>query len=517
MKFTIYNKCNERIILYCLISFVFIVKFLTLKEFGFQYVGSDDLVIWQCAFDYSNGIFHEPFFYGQNYNYAFESFISAPLIAIGIPIYITLPIVSSFVGVFPFLLISILLFRKGYSINAFLFLLIPLTLPIEYDIITSISRGFTSGLFFSSFSIFSLLNPYQRKSFIILGISVSVGYIMNPNSLIFSFPICLYLFLINYKKATFYIISILSSIPALIIQYFSKQFYVHNPEYNVHSMWILDFSFESLIDGFSHLDKFFRYLTPVFWSGNWIVVFVIIILGVISIKTNWKKGLSLLLCSLFIFTLLGVNKINDDIGVIFLSSTRMFLAIPLLFGLAIFWTKKEFDAKKNWRIIILTIAISVFLVKISNYSSVINAHTQKENFGPIAIKKLESLKQECSKIQQLTSQYDIELIVFIPNFEYNVPSMEFYNYGCSILEEHSSSSIMNIYERRTWVFQKEKNSVRKNILLFNQNIDKIEEYRRVFDCEIISRNPNMLLIKNNDKNLTELSQIFDFQLKRNTY
>lgn len=516
MKFTIITK-HSGTVLYCLGAMVLIIKFLTLSEFCFQYTGSDDLIFWQSTMDYSNGIFHEPFFYGQNYNYAFESIISVPLVAIGVPVYIALPIMSSFVGIFPFFLFSIILFRKDYALNSYMFLLIPLTLPIEYDIITSITRGFTIGLFFCSFLIFPLLNPSKKKSFIILGLSVSTGYIMNPNSLIFSFPICLYLLFINYKKPLFYSLSIVSAIPALIIQYFSRQFYVHNPEYNVHSMWQLDFSFERMVDGFCHLDKFFRYLTPVLWLGNWVVVFVIIILGIISMKTNWKKGLSILLCSLFIFILLGVNKINDDIGVIFLSSTRMFLAIPLLLGLAIFWTKKEFVNKKNWQLIILTIAISVFLVKISSYSSVINAHTQKENYGPVAIKKLSDLEKECSEIQQITSQYNIDLIVFIPNWEYNVPSMEFYNYGCSILEENLSSSVMNIYERRTWVFQQEKNSVRKNILLFNQNLDKVEEYRKVVDCEIVSKTPNILLIRNNNRNLTELSQIFDFQLKRNTY
>ncbi len=517
MRFAFNNKYYKSIILCCLGLLVIVIRFLILKDFGFKYTSSDDLIFWQSAFDYSNGVFHEPFFYGQNYNYAFESIISIPLLVIGIPIYIALPIMSSFVGIFPFFLFSIILFRKDYAINSYIFLLIPLTLPIEYDIITSITRGFTSGLFFCSFLIFPLLNPSKRKSFIILGLSVSFGYILNPNSLIFSFPACLYLLFKNYNKPVFYLICLSTSIPALLIQYVSKQFYVSHPEYIVHSMWTLDYSFDRMVDGFSHLDKFFRYLTPVFWSGNWVVVVAIMILGIIVLKKNWKKGLSILLCSLFIFILLGVNKINDEIGVIFLSSTRMFLAIPLLLGLAVFWTKKNFIDEKKWQLIILTIAISVTLVKVSCYSSVIKKHTEKTNFGTIAIKKLDDLKNECSEIQQITSKYDIDLVVFIPNWERNVPSMEFYNYGCSIIEKNLFSSVMNIYERRTWIFQQEKNSARKNLLLFNQRIDQIEEYRKVLDCEIINRNPNMILIKNNDKTLLELSEIFNFQLKRNTY
>lgn len=515
--FSIDTKHHNTLILYFLGLLVLINKLLILKEFSFQYTGSDDLIFWQTASDYSKGIFHEPFFYGQNYNFAFESIISVPLILIGVPIYIALPIMSSFIGVFPFFLFSIILFKKGYTINSYLFLLIPLTLPIEYDIITAITRGFTSGLFLSSFLIFPLLSPSKVKSFIILGLSVSFGYILNPNSLIISFPICLYLLFENYKNPVFYLVGITTAIPALLIEYISKQFYVNHPEYIAHSMWILNFKFDRLVDGLSNLDKLFRYLTPVYWSGNWLVLLIIVFLGIIVIKKSWKKGLSILLSLIFIIVLLGVNKINDDIGVIFLSSTRMFLAVPILLGLAIFWTKEHFKDEKKWVLVILTIAISVFLVKISCYKPVIKQHTEKTNYGAVAIKSLDTLIRECSEIQQITSKYEVDLVVFLPTWDRNVPSMEFYNYGCPIIEESSTSSIMNIYEKRTWVYQEEKVKARKNVLLYNQNIERIEEYKNLLDCEIISRNPNLVLIKNNDKNLFELSEIFDFELRRNTY
>lgn len=517
MRFTFITNNTESAILYCLGALVIIIKIITLTEFGFQYTGSDDLIFWLTTIDYSNGIFHEPFFYGQDYNYAFESIVSIPLVLIGVPIYIALPIMSSLVGVFPFFLFSIILFRNGYSINSYIFLLIPLTLPIEYDIITSITRGFTSGLFFCSFLIFPLLNPSTRRSFIILGLSVSIGYIINPNSLIFSFPVYLYLLFINYNKPAFYIIGLVTSIPVLFIQYVSKQFYVNYPDFLIHSMWTLNYDFDRMIEGIYHLDKFFRYLTPIFWLGNWIVILAITILGIIVIKTNWKKGLSILLSIVFIVILLGVNKINDDIGVIFLSSTRMFLAIPLFLGLAFFWTKSNFVNEKKWQLVILTIAISVFLVKVSSYSSVLNKHTEKTNYGPIAIIKLDDLIDDCAELKQITTKYDVDFVVFIASHERNEPSMQFYNYGCSVIDKSTFSSIMNVYERRTWVFQQEKNNVRKKLLLFNQDLDQIEEYSKVLDLEVVNRNPNLILLKNNNKTLMELSKIFGFKLKKDTY
>ena len=263
----------------------------------------------------------------------------------------------------------------------------------------------------------------------------------------------------------FYILCFISTILPLIFHYFSKQFYIKNPDYLVHSMWNLNYGFKIMVKGFLHLDRFFRYLTPVFWLGNWVVVLVIFLLGALTLKTSWQKSISLIVGVLFILTLLGVNKINDDMGVIFLSSTRMFLAIPLLFGLALFWTKMSFENEKNWRKVILTIAVSVFLVKISCYETVLKKHTEKTNYGAVAIKKLDDLISECYEIKQIISQYDVDLVVFMPNAERNEPSVEFYNYGCPILEQISCTTVMNVYERRTWVFLEEKSSVRKNILL----------------------------------------------------
>jgi len=512
-----FSKYQKHIVFFFLGLLVLLNRFLVLKAFNFQYTGSDDLIFWQAAVDYSHGIFHEPFFYGQNYNFAFESILAAPLIIIGVPVFIALPIISSIIGIFPFLLFSIVLFRRGYTIDSYLFLLIPLALPIEYDIITSISRGFTSGLFFCSFLIFPLLSPTKVKSFIILGFSVSLGYIFNANSLILSFPVCLYLFFKNYKNPAFYLVCIVTSIPALFIHYISEQFYVHHPEYLVHTMWKLNYSFQLMIADISHLDNFFRYLTPLYWGGNWLVLLILLLLSIFLIKRNWKKGLSILLGVVFTIVTLGINKINDDIGVIFLSSTRMFLALPLFLGLALFWTKKERVKENKLKLIILTLAISIFIVKVSCYSSVVAKHTKRTIYGPVAIKKLDDLTRECSEIEKITSKYKIDLVVFIPSWSQSVPSVEFYNYGCPILQENTTSSIMNIYERRTWVFEKEKIAVRKNVLLFNPDIEAIDTYKKVLDCEIIHRNPTMILIKNNDKSLQELSEIVGFLLKRNTY
>lgn len=517
MKLTFLTNHSEKLTFYSLAILLVVIKIISLTQFGFEYTGSDDQLFWQVALDYSNGIFREPFLYGQNYNYALESFMSVPLIKTGAPVHIALPIMSTFIGVFPFFLFAVVLFKKGFTVPAMFFLCIPITMPIEYDIITCITRGFTSGIFFCSFLVFPLLSPDSKKSWVISGVFVSVAYVFNPNSIVFSLPVCLYLLFKNYRQLSFYLILGIALIPALVIYYWSKKFYIDHPEYMVHGSWRLGYSFKRLVNAFTSLDKFFRYLTPAIWPGNWMVVVFILILGIGSIKRKWRKGLSITISIIFIFFLLGVNKISDDIGSIFLSSTRMFLAIPLLLGLALWWVIDTFRTSKKWQMVMLVATVMVFVVKVYSYPEVIKKHTEKTNLGPIAIKNIEELKKECSEINEMANRYRADLVVFTPTEAYNICTLGLYNNGCSAIQKNSFNSIMNIYERRTWVFEEEKNSARKNILLFNQDTTLMSDYQKAVDCEIVQNNPPVILIKNNNKNLMEIATIFRFDLKRNTY
>ena len=510
-------KHPSKLTFYLLLALVLVIRLATLIEFGFQFTGSDDLTFWQGAIDYSQGVFHEPFFYAQNYNFMLESFVAAPLLWLGIPVYIALPIVSTFMGVFPFVVISWALFQRKLVFPAFVFLLLPITLPIEYDVMTSITRGFTSGLFFSGFLIFPLLNSKTSKYFWVLGLTVAVGYLFNPNSLILAFPVCLFLWIENIKNPRFYVYFILPIIPILLLKMWAESFYDGNSDYLVHRMWKLDFSFSMLMEAFGNLDKYFKYIMPVFWKGGWMVVFAILAMGLKIWKHNWKKGLSLVLGVIFILALMGVNKVNDGKDVIFFSSTRMFLGVPFILGLAILWWYQEFKKSQEWITLTLTLAISVFFIKISIYPMVVKAHTTETNYGQVAIKQLDVLTTECDQIEKMVRENNVDFVVFVPWGKRNVPEIEFYNYGCPSVTEVSFSSVMNIYERRTWVYLKEKTNTRKSFLLFNPNISKLDSITQVMDCRLIQQDPNVVLLKNNSKSLEEIAEIFEIPFKRNAY
>ena len=55
-------------------------RLLILYYFGFRFTDIDEMIFWLGANDYARGVFHEPFFYGQNYNYMLEACLAVPFI-----------------------------------------------------------------------------------------------------------------------------------------------------------------------------------------------------------------------------------------------------------------------------------------------------------------------------------------------------------------------------------------------------------------------------------------------------
>lgn len=506
---------NKNLYLF-LLCLLILDRIALLVNFNFRYVGSDDMIFWQSATDYMNGVFHEPYFYGQNYNFMLESIFAAPFLSLGVPYTFIFPICTSIMSLFPFVYFSVILFRRGFEIEGIFFIIIPLLLPIEYGMLTSITRGFISGLFFTAFLATPLLNPTKKISWLIAAFALSLGYISNPNSLIFSLPLCLYLFLNNFKQFSFYLINLIAIIPVLLIEYFSKQFYIENMEFRVNSMWKLDFSFEMLLNDFNQLDKFFGYFMPVIWPAGWIIIVILLLSGLKLFKMDFKKGFSLLFAVFFILISLGINKVNDNIGTIFLSSTRMYLGIPLLTGLAFFWCKKMIKLQdNNLKAIILIVSVAVFFCKLNVYPAVIGMHKNKNNQN-MPIKNISELKCECAKLDSIANKENIDLIIFVYDSLYNIPYLEFYNYGCPLLEKKIPKTMMNLYEKRTWVYLTEKSSIEPNILIFNYKIDsnQINMFPKLI---MLSGIHNLTLINENKIRTDSLLKKLKIQLARNTY
>lgn len=475
-------------------------RYLLLSYFGFKFVGSDDTIFWLGAHDYMNGKFYTPYFYGQDYNFMLESIFAVPLLALHVPYYIALPLSTSFITLFPFFLFSYILLKREHIIASLIFLLIPLTLPIEYGILTSMTRGFASGLFFCGFLVFPLMEPHKKSFWFICALSTSLGYFVNPSSVVFSFPICLYLLFHNFKSPSYYFVQATGILPVLVLEYFAKNFVSTRPDYNCHPFMKLEFNWSRITSSFDTLDNYFSYFTPLIWCAGWLVLIIIFLIGITLLKKDAKKAFALIIGVLFIFLSLGLNKIHDRIDTIFLTSARMYLCVPLLFGLACFWGRELFPLTNHSLLLSLAGAsISIFLIKMSLFDSTIDKYTKKKNYGPVAIKKIDDLCKECARIKDSLAVYPSDLVLFSPSWDprYNVPEVEFYTYTCPLLEKNFPPTLINMYERRAWVLNTEKKTVKKNILFYNPDID-LDLLHSLKNCKILTlKSPKMFVIMNN--------------------
>jgi hypothetical protein len=518
MKINFVDKINNqnRLIFFLLIFIIILDRLILLTFFNFKYVGNDDLIFWHAVNDYSHRIFHEPYFYGQNYNLMLEALLAVPLYKIGLPIHLSLNIVTSLLALFPFILFAILLYRQNHIHAAFICLMIPVLLPIEYGMITSMTRGFVSGFLIGGLLLFCLFDVYKKQNIILFYICFPLSYFTNPNILILTIPIGIFMFLHHYRNFYFYFFTICSCLLVFLLENNFKVFYVSHSNYNVHQMWELNFSYTKLIESISHLDLLLKYLTPIFWNGNWIILLILIILSFFLYKKNKFASISLIISLLFTIALFGINKIHDQNNTVFLSSSRFFIAIPILSALAFYWLLStiEISRLKKLTPILLLILFFNFTYKIYAYPIVIENYVSKVDYGPVGIKNISELKDECEIIETIIKKYNIDIVVLFPRNEVKTIPMEFLNYGCPLMLDSGMNTMLTKFERRTRVYEEEKLKIRKNILVYGKvsvlNFEKLKS-----TIKISRINKNTLIILNNSHPLDELSKIINLVLTRN--
>lgn len=312
--------------------FVLVVVFRcqVLEQFAFKYTDSDQAIMWNAAVEFSNGFFYEPKFWGQDYNSMLEGLLAAPLILLSVPVYKALPIITSFLALFPFFLVSIICLTKKLNTQAILVLSIPLLLPIEYDFLTCLSRGFVTGIFVSSFGWIALFYKEKKWAIFCFGFFTVFGYLLNPNALLFSFPLLIYLFLENKKQKTFYVALGSGVLLGGVLLALSNNFYRTHPNYS--TMPVPSFSFRPELFNYFFQDPntYLNSVTPIFWTTGSSVFIIIGLLAFIIYKNkNYTFALSIgvfLICLLGSF---GLDKVYNGTNSIFFSSARKFLAVPV--------------------------------------------------------------------------------------------------------------------------------------------------------------------------------------------
>lgn len=478
------------------LSLLILERFVTLLFFNSVYTDADQIIMWNGAMDYSNGVFHEPFFYGQAYNYMLESILSVPLLWLGIPVYIAVPIATNFLALFPFVLLSIFLFKREYTIWSFLALALPFFLPLNYTFLTSIPRGFVQAHLFIPFLFIPLLEPKNKNNIVFLYLGSALSFIFNQSSILLVLPIFLFVYSFHFCSFQFYLKSIFA-LPILLFDYYAKLFYFHHPERVVHE--IVGMKLDSLTFQNSLKNQLlFEDLSPFFSGWGMIYLFVFVSLAIIALYMRKKREfLFLFILLLFLLITLSIPKTQEPYPLpnagIFFSTSRLYLFLPLLLFISFFLIFSKFF--KNIRIVYVlfsTCFIMAFYKYVTFEKTVEKIVTQTS----FPVTKNEDLLNRAKEYKELSKTHAIDLII------HNTPEgwgYFFDAYSYHPLMKSSKNDINELIsicgsgDRRTWLYQNSINC--KTVLLNGFKLDQTQlkglEYKMINEYRFIIKLSNL--------------------------
>jgi hypothetical protein len=293
--------------------------------------------LWNGAFDYSRGIFYEPFFYGQAYNYMLESLVAAPLLWLNIPVYIALPLVTTSISLVPFVTLALFFRKREYYFWAYLCLAFPVVLPLGYNILTTISRGVVQAHLFVPLLFIPLFHPKKPASVTILYLASAICFIANQSAALIILPIFLIVFSHHINSRAFYLKSFLV-VPFLLLDYLAKHFYTLHPERVLHHPSGLTLDFNTFIHNIQDINMFGN-LSP-FFSG-WGFLYPLLLaflLGITVLKSLKREFLFIAVALTILLVSLAVPRIHvsyPNAG-LFFTPDRLYLHLPILLVVSLF-------------------------------------------------------------------------------------------------------------------------------------------------------------------------------------
>ncbi|HMN06858.1 MAG TPA: hypothetical protein PKD45_14145 [Flavobacteriales bacterium] len=382
-----------------------------LLSFGFGRVSEDDAIIWSAAVDYAQGIFHEPYFYGQDYAVMLEALVAAPFIWLGIPLHILMPSVTTCLALAPFWSFAFWHRRHGRHLAALPFLAMPVLLPLEYGMLTTVTRCFVSGIALLAFLPWVLDAADVRKQAVLIGLITAAAAFVNPNSLVFSIAFIAWFLLqrpVQWPRAA---LLLLGAVPFAAAHIAAQAYCTAHPERMVHTVkWRMVFDPITLIpESFGMLDLHFGWLFPLLPAMGGLAFWALAAMAAWHlIRGNTPMGLGLLAAGLLIVASFGFDKTHDGFESPFFPYSRMYLAMPLLLCWGL--TSQNSSMKVPLWVVpsLLLSCIASSLIMWTRAGTVLSASIP--GFVPVNEIKIVQARTDAARMARLKEKYGIQLI-----------------------------------------------------------------------------------------------------------
>lgn len=470
----------KRLLLFlALLTLVIAYRIYVLIQFGFEYTDQDQAVLWEGVRDFSSGVFHETRYYGQGYNTMLEALLATPLYLAGVPVYQALPVVTTLLALLPFIIpASLACFRKQHS-TGYLILLLALAFPADYDLITTLSRGFITGIALASVS-FIWMDKKTPVAYYLFALFIVLGFTVNPNSIILSGPLALYFWLKNSKQIQLYFYGSAGLLTGWLIHSLLNSFYTRYPNYELHRP-SGEFAWSYFTDGIEHFDLFFDGLIPLYLHWSWLALLLPVFFAIYFFRTGKRaEGYTCIIIPFVLLLPLFNSRLHNASDTIFYSYSRMFLAFPvLLVALLYFLPFKKINP------LFYLPFLGVFVFKLTVFQENLDKRLNESTY--ILVRPVEDVLKKCQDLKKLAEKHHAELIL-ITDFGYIL-----HNYACAACTDNFPNTLYPTFERRTWRLIDDKDKIYPSVLIIDSE-RKLEEKEGLLRLE---EDPRFFLIPHN--------------------
>ena len=403
-------------------------------------VDSDQPFMWIGAADYAKGLFYEPRFYGQDYNTFLESLFALPYLYAGLPAYKALPLATHTLFLIPFLFTAFYLAFKKSPGHGMLVLAVPLCLPAGYDVLTGIPRGFITGIFFTAFMLPALHQPHKTWWWTLSVALAVLAYFVNANAVVVAAPLLLYLWLLNYRELKFYLYSALGLLTVIPGYFLLDYFYVKHPDYVVYNL-VNEFGLKYFRENLQHLDEDFVHLSFFVEHQSVMLLLVLVGLGLYFYRVHRRIVYVLLGLLLLLLATFFASKVREGSNWPFYSYSRMYLGIPLLLGMMMYWVaplKKVY----LWLLVLVVCGFTVF--KALGFKTKIAEYADRKHWVGVHLESVDSALELMRFYKSHCKTQHCDTLIIANRFWMNT----FINYGGPAVDPDFPTTLETNSERR---------------------------------------------------------------------
>lgn len=435
---------------------------LLILQLTIGYASDDLTVIWLAAQDYSRGIFHEPFFYGQNYGVMLEALLAAPFVALGADPIVAVPVLIGFIAMAPFWSFAFYYFLRKQYVGALLFAALPLLLPPEHGIQYTNLNGL------AVLSFYPWVQRIRNKALcaFLTGLVLTSTAAVNLNALVACAAFGTWFLFTHVKERTLIGWAALGTVPVIAAFWAAMQFYAQRPEGVMNTVfdWRFVFHAEGIPIAFGQLDAHFAWLFPIWWPNGHLVLWALVLIGIILYRSKKVVTAIGLFAALIVMVLtFGFSKVHDGTSSVFFPLSRFYLAAPLLLG----WGIAQLDLQgKGRQLFIASIGPAVvicFILRVAMAPGIFASALANQEQLPLRVWPVNLIREQCRTIRESAFENEAEVIVFlrVPDPQY----AQFMAMGCPVCDGNMPPTYMADGDRRNWRRTEESNSTRSRILV----------------------------------------------------